>query len=102
MKRAGRGALVILALFLASSGALRIGGIAGQALANSSAEAPATTEPAPQECPAPPAALLLALKEREAQITAADAATKERMAALDLAERPSTNACKSFPPPRPV
>ena len=87
MKRAGRGALVILALFLASSGALRVGGIAGQALANSGAEVPAVEEVAPAECPTPPAALLHALKEREAQVAAADAATKERMAALDLAEK---------------
>lgn len=87
MKRAGRGALVILALFLASSGALRIGGIAGQALAKSGTEPAQSAEPAPMDCPPPPAALLQALKEREAQVQAADAAAQDRMAALDLAEK---------------
>lgn len=41
----------------------------------------------PDGLPAPPAALLQALKEREAQVQAADAAAQDRMAALDLAEK---------------
>lgn len=86
MKRAGRGALVILALFLASSGALRLGGIAGQALANANTESEAAPEPTAAECPAPPAPLLQALNTREAQILAQEAAAADRMAALALAE----------------
>lgn len=87
MKRAGRGALVILALFLASSAALRLGGIAGQALAKAGPEQ-LTPEPVTTgvECPLPPPALLQALNDREAQVIAFEAATKERMAALTLAE----------------
>ncbi|TXH99770.1 MAG: hypothetical protein E6Q73_09745 [Pseudorhodobacter sp.] len=87
MKRPGRGSLVILALFLASSAALRLGGIAGQAMAKSQPEGvePAAESP-PAECPLPPPALLQALKEREAQVNALDAASQERMAALALAE----------------
>lgn len=87
MKRPGRGALVILALFLASSAALRVGGLAGQALAKSQPEEPASVSDAPPaECPLPPPALLQALKEREAQVNAIDAASQERLAALALAE----------------
>ena len=41
--RNGRGTLVILTLFLAASGALRVGSGIGTALANSAAEAPAPT-----------------------------------------------------------
>lgn len=87
MKRAGRGALVILALFLASSGALRVGGIVGQAMANANEDPPTEdAEATPAECPQPPAALLQALNAREEQLRAQDAATAERMAALNLAE----------------
>ncbi len=86
MKRAGRGALVILALFLASSGALRIGGMAGQALANSE-EVPQPTPAAdPADCPAPAPALLQALNEREAQVRVQELAAADRMAALTLAD----------------
>jgi flagellar motility protein MotE (MotC chaperone) len=86
MKRAGRGALVILALFLASSGALRIGGLAGEAMANANADVGEAAAPEPIECPAPPPALLQALKDREAQVRAQEAAAADRMAALTLAE----------------
>ncbi len=86
MKRAGRGSLVILALFLAASGALRIGGIAGEAMANAKndPELPAPTTPA--ECPRPPTALLAALNEREAQVRVQEAALADRMAALSMAD----------------
>jgi flagellar motility protein MotE (MotC chaperone) len=84
MNRPGRGALVILALFLASSGALRVGGLAGEALAN--ANEAAVEETAATECPAPPPALLQALNEREAQVMAQEAAVKDRLAALALSE----------------
>lgn len=86
MKRVGRGALVILALFLASSGALRLGGIAGEAFASSSAETSLPAPSEPESCPAPPTALLQALKEREAQVMVQEAAAKDRMAALALAD----------------
>lgn len=84
MKRPGRGALVILALFLASSGALRVGGAVGAALAN--ANEPTVTPDPPAECPPPPPALLQALNEREAQVAVQEAAAKDRMAALALAD----------------
>lgn len=81
--RGGRGSLVILALFLASSGALRIGEGIGQALAN----APATEEPAAAvECKEPPLALAQALSGREAEVVQKEAVLAERMAALALAD----------------
>lgn len=86
MKRAGRGALVILALFLASSGALRIGEVAGVAMANAPAETGLPEQSDPANCPAPPPALLQALNEREEQVRALEAAVADRKAALDLAE----------------
>lgn len=86
MKRAGRGALVILALFLASSGALRIGGVAGVAMANAPAEIDVPAPADPKACPAPPPALLQALNEREEQLRALEAAVADRRAALNLAE----------------
>lgn len=86
MKRAGRGALVILALFLASSGALRVGGLAGEAMANGKADTEAAALPTAAECPAPPVALLQALNERETQVRAQEAAAADRMAALTLAD----------------
>ena len=86
MKRPGRGSLVILALFLASSGALRVGGLVGEALANSGADEPQKAKEPAAECPAPPAALLQALKEREEQVRAQEAAADDRLAALSLAD----------------
>jgi flagellar motility protein MotE (MotC chaperone) len=87
------GTLVILALFLASSGAMRVGAGAGQALAESG-KAAHGDEPAAgsdgggvaENCPAPPAALAAALTERAAQIDNRSLALEERMAALALAE----------------
>ena len=83
--RSGRGTLVILTLFLAASGALRLGSGVGQALANAAAEAP---KPAadPQNCPATPLALAEALTAREGQVSARETALADRMAALALAE----------------
>lgn len=81
--RAGRSVLVVLALLLASSGALRIGSIAGVALANSDV----VPEPAtPASCPPPPAALAGALATREAEVAVLEAAMADRKAALALAE----------------
>lgn len=85
--RAGRGALVILALVLASSGALRLGSGIGAALAN----APDQAAPdAPLNCPAPPLALAEALSTREAQVKTHEAAVVDRMAALALADQAIT------------
>jgi flagellar motility protein MotE (MotC chaperone) len=82
-RRAGRGALVILALLLASSGALRVGAGVGQAMAR----APEAVEDgAPLTCPEPPLALAQALNEREAQVATREAALADRMAALALAD----------------
>ncbi len=90
MKRAGRGALVILALFLASSGALRIGGIAGEAMANAKSEPDLETTADPAQCPQPPTALLAALNEREAQVRVQEAALADRLAALSMADEAIT------------
>lgn len=86
MKRAGRGALVILALFLAASGALRIGGIAGEAMANAKSDSAMPAPAIPAECPLPPTALLAALNEREAQVRVQEAALADRLAALSMAD----------------
>lgn len=83
-KQAGRGALAIMALFLASSGALRIGAGVGAAMANSEA-APDAAEPAPAACPEPPAALAKALLEREGAISTREAAVSDKEAAVALA-----------------
>ena len=85
-RRAGRGALVILALMFAVSGALRIGGSIGTALAeNSKAGADGPAGP-PAECPLPPAALAAALSDREGRLAAQEAAIADRQAALALAD----------------
>lgn len=83
-RRAGRGALVILALMFAASAALRLGGSLGTALAESSrAEADVPLVEAPAECPPPPAA---SLSEREGRLAAQEAAIADREAALALAD----------------
>ena len=82
-RRAGRGALIILALLMATSGALRLGSGIGAAMAN--ATEPATAD-APVNCPAPPLALAEALQARETDVAQQEAALADRMAALDLAE----------------
>lgn len=83
-KRPGRGVLVILALFLASSGALRIGAGIGTAMAKTSPDSPPSE--IAQTCPQPPAALAAALMERETDVTNQETALADRMAALALAE----------------
>lgn len=77
-----RGALVLLALLLASSGALRIGAGVGVALARAP-EKPA--DGAPLVCPEPPVALAEALRRREEQVAVQEAALDDRKAALALA-----------------
>lgn len=86
-KRAGRGALMILALLLASSGALRLGSDIGQALARAPDAAGAVASDAPLLCPPPPLALAEALSAREAQVATQEAALADRLAALALADR---------------
>lgn len=86
-KRAGRGALVILALLLASSGALRLGSGFGEALALTADQPEETPTEAPATCPETPLALAEALSAREAQIAAQEAALGDRMAAIALANQ---------------
>lgn len=80
----GRGVLVILALFLAASGALRLGAGIGTAMANS--PDPANSAETPVICLAPPLALAEALLARETDMSRKEAALADRMAALALAE----------------
>lgn len=82
---AGRGTLALLALILASAGALRLGSGLGTAMALQAAEDPAVSQDA-LSCPTPPAALAQALQERDAAVTAREAAFQDRLAALALAE----------------
>lgn len=83
-RRAGRGALFVLALTLASSGALRLGSGVGEALAQAGAEGNGATHPL--VCPEPPAALAEALSAREARVSALEAAIEEQQAALVLTD----------------
>jgi flagellar motility protein MotE (MotC chaperone) len=92
MKRglfSGRGMLAILAVMLASSGALRMGHGIGAAMAlDTGAQAEGATEAAaPLVCPEPPAAVVEALNARAAEVDAREAALEDRLAALDLAEQ---------------
>jgi flagellar motility protein MotE (MotC chaperone) len=81
----GRGPLVILALILAASAALRLGSGVGAALANAPDVVPENAVAA-VDCPAPPVELAAALTAREGAVAAKEAAMKDRMAALALAE----------------
>ncbi|MCU0901779.1 MAG: hypothetical protein MUC82_14980 [Cypionkella sp.] len=82
----GRGTLALLALVLASSGALRLGHGVGAAMALQPGE-DAVAAAAPLQCPEPPAALAQALRERDAALSAREVALKDRLAALTLAEQ---------------
>ncbi len=82
-RKSGRGALVILALILASSGALRLGAGIGAAMAEASHDTSVT----PQDCPMPPAAVAAALVGREEQVKKQESAMADRMAALSLADQ---------------
>ena len=82
-RKIGRGALVILSLILASSGALRIGAGVGAAMANSATD----DSSEPLNCPLPPAALAAALVGREAHVKDQEAMLEERLSALALAEQ---------------
>jgi flagellar motility protein MotE (MotC chaperone) len=83
-RRAGRGALFVVAMLFASSGALRLGSGIGAALAKSEAETTTDGQP-PQSCEMP-TALSEALTLREERVAAQEAALKDRLAALALAD----------------
>lgn len=80
-KTGGRGILVILAVILASSGALRLGAGVGVAIAESAGG----DSGEPLNCPQPPAAVAAALVGREAEVRKGEVALADRMAALALA-----------------
>ncbi|MDN5786674.1 MotE family protein [Pseudorhodobacter sp.] len=89
-RRAGRGALFILAMFLGASGALRLGDGIGIAFALSKSHATsndAAQSSAALDCPKPPAALAEALTEREQRLSARETALADRLAALSLADQ---------------
>jgi flagellar motility protein MotE (MotC chaperone) len=91
MRPGGRGVLWILALFLAASGALRVGSEAGLAFANAAPEAAEAGGVAPGlVCQEPPAALAAALSAREEKVTQSETALAEQLAALDLADKAIT------------
>ena len=83
-RRTGHGALFIVAMLFASSGALRLGSGIGAALAKSEETAP-TPEIEPTSCEMP-SALSEALTLREERIAAKEAALQDRLAALALAD----------------
>lgn len=88
-RRPNRGALIVLAVFMAVSGALRLGDGIGQAFARTTiapTESGGAEIPSALNCPAPPLALAEALSEREARVTAREAALADRLAALSLAD----------------
>lgn len=83
-RRAGRGALFIVAMLFAASGALRLGSGLGAALAKSGEEvAPDPAAPASCEMPS---AVAAALTQREERVAAQEASLKDRLAALALAD----------------
>ena len=95
-RRTTRGALVIIALLFASSGALRIGSGVGTALAQAAKgnDVPvADPDPslmAPEGCPLPPTELAAALSARESRLAVQEAALLDRSAALALADEAIT------------
>jgi flagellar motility protein MotE (MotC chaperone) len=84
--RGGAGALVILALFFAASGAIRMSSDLGVAFAEIADQPDGDLPPEPMSCSAPPTALAQALKSRSLEISAREVALQDRQAALDLAE----------------
>ena len=88
----GRGALVTIAALLISSALIRIGDDAGQALARVPADTELSElEPAPMHaaCKAPEdlEPLLIAFQQREERLQAQEAAIRDRMHALKIANR---------------
>jgi flagellar motility protein MotE (MotC chaperone) len=87
MRTGGQGVLWIVALFLAASGALRLGSEVGLAFAKTAPETAERTDPsASLTCAEPPAVLAKALSAREEDVSASEAVLEERLAALALAE----------------
>lgn len=82
-RRAGQGALFIVAMLFAASGALRLGSGIGAALAKSESET-AAAAPQTMTCEMP-SALSEALTLREGRVAAQEASLKDRLAALALA-----------------
>ena len=83
-RRLGQGALFVVAMLFASSGALRLGSGIGAALAKSEAET-VQGQPEPTRCEMP-SALAQALTLREERIAAQEASLKNRLAALAVAD----------------
>ncbi|MCB6177934.1 hypothetical protein LHP98_07295 [Rhodobacter sp. Har01] len=96
MKRQGsRGALIVIALLFASSGALRLGDGFGASLARAAegtlaGETDPASGSAPADCPPAPEELARALNEREDRLAAQEATLADRTAALDLADQAIT------------
>ncbi len=92
-----RGALTILALLLAGSGAIRFGEGVGHALAaDPGTSEPSTPEPAAESCPAMPAALAKALSDREARVEAQETSLQQKRIAIDLADEALTAKLKEL------
>lgn len=81
-RRMGRGMPLLLALALATAGAIHL----GQGIGSAVAMAPDTAAvPEATHCPEPPAALARALLEREEQVRLQEDVLRDRQAALALA-----------------
>lgn len=80
-----RGVLFLLAGLMLASSAIRIALGAGSAQAVPAPEIPAPAAQ-PASCPAPPAVLLEALRQRDERLLTREAAFETRLAALALAE----------------
>lgn len=83
-RRAGRGVLFIVAMLFATSGALRLGSGVGTALAEAEVVEPEQLAAA-ATCETP-SALAAALTQREGRLSAREAALRDRLAALALAD----------------
>ncbi|AZL59446.1 hypothetical protein EI545_11695 [Tabrizicola piscis] len=90
-RRAGRGALFIVAMLFAISGALRLGSGVGAALARAD-DPPETADAALEQgqCETP-SALAEALTQRESRVAVQEAALQDRLAALALADAAITD-----------
>lgn len=84
-RRVGRGALFIVAMLFATSGALRLGSGVGTALARTEDASEAALAAVPATCE-PPAELAEALSLRESRLAGREAALNDRQAALALAD----------------
>lgn len=87
--KTGRGALFIVAMLFATSGALRLGSGVGIALTQAE-EAPSTAAVVTSSSCEQPAALIEALSLREDRLEVREAALNDRQAALQLADEAIT------------